>query len=86
MENKELPIATDEECIEIRKNFIKNGIIVPLKQPYRKINASQIPEEGMYKRRPIRNNREYMLRKKAYFEMLQSLLKARKELKLEFQE
>jgi len=50
----------------------------------RRINVNDIPEEGTYEVRPITSDAEYERRKRNYFIMLQSVLRAREELKLEF--
>jgi hypothetical protein len=47
-------------------------------------NASEIPEEGVYRTRRIGSDKEYERRKRNYFDMLQSVLRARRELGLEF--
>lgn len=52
----------------------------------RRINVNDIPEEGTYEVRPIMSDAEYERRKRNYFIMLQSVLRAREELKLEFED
>lgn len=91
-----LPFATDEECKQLRQKLILAGKIVPAKRvaerttkehhvpaPKRR-NAYEIPEEGIYRVRRIRNDEEYEKRKNNYFIMLQSILRSRIELDLEF--
>ncbi len=55
----------------------------PEPRPKRR-NASEIPEEGTYRVRRITSDEEYERRKRNYFTMLQSILRARVELGLEF--
>ena len=97
-----LPFATDEECLELRQRFVRAGKIIPAKTnaiivtsgedsfipvtTIRHRNIADIPEEGVYKVRRIKNFGEYERRKSNYFTMLQSILKAREELHLEFGE
>ena len=50
------------------------------------INVADIPEEGTYTVRPIKSDAEYERRKRNYLVMLQSILRAREELKLEFED
>jgi hypothetical protein len=52
----------------------------------RRKNIADIPEEGVYKVRRIKNSEEYEHRKSNYFTMLQSILRTREELHLEFGE
>jgi hypothetical protein len=52
----------------------------------RRVNVSDIPDEGVYVVRPITSDEEYDRRKRNYMIMLQSILRARKELKLEFED
>lgn len=54
--------------------------------PAKRRNANDIPEEGVYKVRRIRSDEEYERRKRSYFIMLQSVLRTREELHLEFGE
>ena len=79
-----LPFATDEECIDIRNNFIKKGIIKPVTN--KTLNINNIPDEGVYTHKEINNDDEYNKRKRNYFIILQSVLKSRIELDLEFEE
>jgi hypothetical protein len=46
--------------------------------------VADIPEEGVYKLRRIQSDEEYERRKRNYFIMLQSVLRSRAELRLEF--
>jgi hypothetical protein len=50
----------------------------------RRRNIADIPEEGTYKLRKIKSDEEYERRKRNYFIMLQSVLRSREELHLEF--
>jgi len=54
--------------------------------PRRRRNAADVPEEGVYRIRKITSDKEYESRKRSYFEMLQSVLRSRIELDLEFGE
>lgn len=65
---------------------VRNGADIELPKRRRRINVADIPEEGTYEVRPIRTDAEYARRKKNYLAMLQSVLRARKELKLEFED
>lgn len=47
-------------------------------------NVANIPEEGSYRPRKIQTESEYERRKRNYFIMLQSILRTREELRLEF--
>lgn len=79
-----LPFATDTECKELRQKLINSGNIVPVKSKARRINIYNIPEEGVYKFKRIRTDEEYNKRRDNYFTMLQSILKSRIELGVEF--
>ncbi len=96
-----LPFASDDECMEIRKHLIEIGRIVPITkdvtskrqieqletvQSGRRRNASEIPDEGTYRVRRIRSDKEYIIRKRNYLIMLQSILRSREELGLQFEE
>ena len=96
-----LPFATDEECTELRHSLVRAGKITPAKkcnpkvqihtdelveQPKRRRNIADIPEEGYYKCRKIQSDTEYERRKRSYFEILQSVLRSRIELQLEFED
>ena len=52
----------------------------------RRRNIADIPEEGVYRCRRIQSDEEYERRKRNYFIMLQSVLRSREELRLEFGE
>lgn len=98
--SKDLSFATDAECAERRQYLIeqrlirpgsqkdpvrRSGIFEPAPRKTRRVNANNIPEEGVYRCRPIRNDEQYQRRLQNYFHMLQSVLVARRELKLEFE-
>ena len=95
-----LAYATDEECTELRRSLVRAGKIVPAKEqvpavsreedvkpsPPRKYrNAADIPDEGMYCVKSIKSDAEYGRRKHNYLLMLQSILRVRRELRLEFE-
>lgn len=82
--NNNLPFATDTECKEIRQKLINSGNIIPNKQKVRRVNIYNIPEEGVYRFRRIKTDEEYNKRRENYFIMLQSILKSRIELGVEF--
>lgn len=65
------------------KTPIMDGNSLP---PPKRRNAADIPEEGVYKVRRIKSDEEYERRKHNYLIMLQSILKSRIELGLEFGE
>lgn len=52
--------------------------------PVGRRNVANIPEEGSYRPRKIQTEAEYERRKRNYFIMLQSVLRTREELRLEF--
>jgi len=94
-----LPFASDDECVEIRKHLIEIGRITPTVKDItpakrteeletirsmRRRNASEIPDEGTYRVRRIRSDSEYTIRKRNYLVMLQSVLRSREELGLQF--
>jgi hypothetical protein len=66
-----------------RRRLIEDGIIDPsyceLLPEQRRISSS---EEGEYKPRPIRSPEEFERRKRAYFRVMQEILRSRKELSL----
>lgn len=97
---KNLTFATDAECAERRQHLIAIGIInpgsgkaptknsgtfEPAPRKERRININDIPEDGSYRCRPIRNDDQYERRRQNYLHMLQSVLRARRDLKLEFE-
>jgi len=98
--SKDLTFATDAECAGRREYLISIGIIrpgskqesvqqsgtfYPAPREDRRVNINQIPEEGTYKCRPIRSDAQYKRRLQNYLHMLQSVLRTRRELKLEFE-
>jgi hypothetical protein len=52
----------------------------------RRRNIADIPEEGVYRLRRIQSDEEYERRKRNYFIILQSVLRSREELRLEFED
>ena len=52
----------------------------------RRVNIHEIPEEGTYKVRRIAGDAEYERRKRNYFVVLQSILRSRDELDVEFED
>lgn len=58
----------------------------PPAPPRRRRNVADIPEEGVYRVRRIASDEEYERRKGSYLTMLQSILRSRIELGLEFGE
>jgi hypothetical protein len=87
----EKPYASDEECQEMRDSLILSGRIVPaervrqapserdIKLPVRnrRINIADIPEEGIFKVRPISSPEEYERRRMSYLALLQCVLRSR---------
>ena len=88
--------ATDEECAQMRAGLIACGRIVPAGNANaasseiayvpekRRVNVNTIPDEGTYKVRKIGSDAEYERRRRNYLIMLQSVLRTRRELGLEF--
>ena len=77
-----VPKNADEEAVDTTNT----GSDASAPRTRRRVNVSDIPEEGVYVVRPITSDEEYGRRKRNYLVMLQSILRARKELKLEFED
>jgi hypothetical protein len=94
-----LPFATEDECKAHREMLISAGIITPGNPTVRKfsetfkpapkrkhvVSEGSVPEEGLYKRHAVSNQREYKARLANYFHVLQSVLRDRKRLNIKFE-
>ena len=85
-------VSTKKYSKNLREDLINREFIFPVELqedgsisyckliPYR---GKYFPkEEGEYKSKPIKNNRDYIRRKQIYFRMIQEILYSRRELKL----
>lgn len=70
-----------EEVAEVTSYAKEDFVPIP---STRRRNIADIPEEGTYRPRRIQSEEEYERRKRNYFIMLQSVLRSREELRLEF--
>jgi hypothetical protein len=78
---KIVPAKPDAEDVTIPSCAKEDFVPIP---STRRRNIADIPEEGVYKLRRIQSDEEYERRKRNYFIMLQSVLRSREELRLEF--
>lgn len=78
-------ISTKASSDRRRQELIERGIIDPnpVSMFYESVHTSH-KEEGQYKVRPIKSEKEYEVRKRAYFRLIQEILISRRELNILF--
>jgi len=79
--DKIVPAVTSSDSILVTTETSED--FAPMMSTRRR-NIADIPEEGTYRSRKIQSDEEYERRKRNYFIILQSVLRSREELKLEF--